>query len=326
MVALRDLLRRKRALGGTAAVLLLAGLLQFVDANPAVSQTLLLNAYESPGDPGQDPASAEWQHAFPVQVPLTVQAGSYAAGGGSILFASAKALHYKERLYVRIEWDDQTKDESTTRVQDFSDAVAVEFPAKSASTVPSVCMGQANGGVNIWQWRADSQAGLKDPADVYSNSSIDGYPSKDTLFYTAREAGNPYAKADAGPVQTLIAQAFGTLTPSGTQDASGKGVYANGKWAVVFSRPFAGKDPDQANFAASTRTDMAIAVWNGSEGDRNGRKSVSTFLTLSIANAAVPGTGGANTKYLFWGLGLLVAVTAIGAGLAAYGYREGRRM
>lgn len=315
--------RRRWQLGlGAAAALLAAGGLQLFDANPATSQSLFLTAYSAANDPGLDPTSGVWKNAVPVQVPLTAQAGTYAAGGGSIPTVSAKALHYQGKLYVRVEWADTTKDESTIKVENFSDAVAVEFPAKSAASVPALCMGQADAGVNIWQWRADSQAGLKDPVDVYAGALVDAYPSKDTLFYTARAAGNPYANPDQGAVQTLVSQTFGTLSIANVQDVRGQGAWNNGTWAVVFTRAYTGADASQAAFTDGATTDMAFAVWNGSEGDRNGRKSVSAFVRLTISGTDLGAGGGDNTLAIALAVALLGGTIVIGAGLAIYGYRE----
>jgi complex iron-sulfur molybdoenzyme family reductase subunit gamma len=328
------ILSRHRALAATAAILLSAAALQFFNANPAASQTVWLVAYESPDNPGVDPASDAWNRAIAIQVPLTAQGAGYPLGGGSIPVVAAKALHHNNKLYLRVEWDDATKDESTTRVQDFSDAVAVEFPAKSATSVPALCMGQADAGVNIWHWRADSQVGPKDPAQVYANASIDTYNADavidgrrltDSLFYTARAAGNPYAQVDRGPVQTLISQTFGTLTAASVQNVGGQGVYTNGKWAVVFEREYEAKNAEQAVFGDGAQTEMAFAIWNGSEGDRNGQKSVSSFVTLSVANAPLPGGREVNTTALVWAGILLVGVCGIGVGLGWVGYRQAQR-
>lgn len=234
------------------------------------------------------------------------------------------ALHYQTRLYLRISWDDSTTDETTTRVQDFSDAVAVEFPAHSASSVPSICMGQADAGVNIWQWRADSQRGVQDPAQAYPAALVDFYPSTDKLFYTAREAGNPYANPAQGPVQTLIAHAFGTLGPARAQDVVGMGERVAGGWAVVFSRDYAPLDADQAAFSSSATTDMAVAVWNGSEGDRNGRKSVSQFITLKISPVELPKERETNYVIIALAVASLVGLTSVGLALAIYGQKESR--
>lgn len=319
-----DILKRRRVVLGIASVLALAAVLQFTNTNPAVSQTLYLTAYESAKDPGLDPTDGAWKDTVAVRVPLTAQRGSYAAGG-SVATVSARALHYNDTLYVRVEWKDATKDESTTRVEDFSDAVALEFPAKTASTVPSVCMGQADAGVNIWHWRADSDAGLRDPVEIYAGASVDGYPSTDALFYTARAAGNQYANPDLGAVQTLVSQAFGQLTTSTVQDVAGKGVWENDTWAVVFARPYTSEGPEHAGFSAGARTDVAFAVWDGSQGERNGMKAASQFITLSIAGAKAPGGGGFSATWAILGAVMLVGLSALGIGLGVYGYREGKR-
>ena len=314
-----------RALAIASVVLGMAGLLQFTGVNPAASQTMTLTAFGTTENPGLDPASAVWDKAPQVQVPLTAQAGAYAAGGGSIPVVAAKAIHYQDKVFVRVEWFDATRDETTTRVQDFSDAVAVEFPSQaSAGAVPTLCMGQLNAGVNIWQWRADSQAGLKDPVDLYVGALVDGYPSKDTLFYTARAAGNPYSDPTSGPVQTLVSHAFGSLDKAANQDVTGKGAYDGKKWAVVFERTLTSGDVNEAAFTNGASTDMAFAVWNGSEGDRNGRKSVSQFVRLSLSGTEIVSN---ESNPLAWALvlGLFVAFVGVGVGLGVYGYKEAKR-
>jgi len=310
------------SLGALAVVLLVAGALQLADANPAASQTMTLTAWTADSDPGLDPSAAVWKRTQFIQAPLTAQAGSYAAGGGSIPVVWARALHYNDTLYVRLEWEDATQDDTTLKVEQFSDAVALEFPAKAVATVPSVCMGQADAGVNIWQWRADSEAGFADPSDRYANALVDMYPSKDDLYYTARAVGNPYAKPDQGPVQNLVAQAFGTIGPAGIQDVHGSGVYQDGRWSVVFARPFAGGANDLATFTAGTKTDIAIAVWNGSDGDRNGRKAISQFLTLNISGAGLPGGGSSHWLVLSLAAGTLLVIVAGGVVLGIIGLRE----
>ncbi len=322
MLILRRIPRWATTGGALVAVLLCAGLLQLANANPAASQTLTLTAWQASEDPGLDPNHELWSRTQFVQAPLTAQAGSYAAGGGSIPVVWARALHYNNTLYVRLEWEDSTQDGSALKVEQFADAAAVEFPAKSATSVPAVCMGQADMGVNIWQWRADS---LGNPNELYANSVVDTYPSTDDLFYTARAAGNPYANPKQGPVQNLVAVAFGTLSPAATQDVQGQGAYSNGRWSVVFSRPFTGASEDLAAFTAGTSTDIAFAVWNGSEGDRNGRKSVSSFLTLNVSGAAIPEPEGSDWLVLALAAGALLVIGGGGIGLGLYGLREGKR-
>jgi complex iron-sulfur molybdoenzyme family reductase subunit gamma len=310
------------AVATVAAILALAAVLQFTNVNPAASQSATLNAPQVGDDPGLDPDSAVWEDAPALDVPLSGQLGLYSAGGGSVTSLTARAVNYEGSVYVRVEWADPTQDDSTTRVDDFADGIALEFPATAAVSVPSVCMGQADSGVNIWHWRADSEATEHDPDVVYPNAMVDAYPSKDDLWYTARAAGNPYAQVDTGPVQTLVAQAFGTLSAAEVQDVEGHGRYADGKWAVVLKRQFAGANNDQATFSESGATDMAFAIWNGSEGDRNGQKSVSPFVTLKLSAVVLAGGDEDHTAIVLTAVGLLVGLTALGIGLAWYGYRQ----
>lgn len=309
---------------GAVAVLAIAALLLWANAEPAETQNLTLFAYEADRDPGLDPNDSVWERAQPVQVPLSGQAAAYAAGGGSVPVVSVRAVHHKGTLYLRLEWEDSTADAGTYRPEDFADAAAVEFPAQAATTVPSFCMGQPGAGVNIWHWRADSEQVLALPPEHYSNAVVDWYPSTEDLFFTARAAGNPYA-LNASPVQNLVAQAFGTLTPAAEQSVQGHGVYANGKWQVVFARPFDTSDPELAKFGPGTKTDVAFAVWDGSKDERDGMKSVSQFITLSISGAPLPGGGPENWPWIVAAIALFLGLSAIGLALGWYGYREARR-
>lgn len=314
--------KRRRALILLSAALVAAGVLQFTNTNPAVSQSQRLNAYESPTDPGLDPDAKEWAKVNAVSVPLTAQTGAYSAGG-SVTTVKVKALHYGGRLFVRVAWDDPTNDAATTKVEDFSDGVALEFPADGVTTVPSICMGQSDAAVNIWHWRADSNAGLKDPAAVYASALIDSVPIAEDLFYTARAAGNPYAQPNASAVQSLSARAFGELASLSVQDVQGFGKHSDTGWAVVFSRQFETTNAGHAAFAPSTTTDMAVAVWDGSKDERNGQKAVSQFMTLEVGAAPAFDSSGGNTTIILLAVGLFVVVAALGIGLAVYGAREG---
>jgi complex iron-sulfur molybdoenzyme family reductase subunit gamma len=296
-------------------------LLQVTNTNPAVSQTMRLTAYEAPQDPTMDPSAAPWSQIAGVKVPLSAQAGTYVAGG-SVTSINAQAVHYQGKLYLRLSWPDATKDDATTKVEDFSDAVAVEFPAGGSSTVPAICMGQADAAVNIWQWRADSQAGLQDPENAYPNALVDAYPQSDTLFYTARAAGNPYANPNGGAVQTLSATAFGQLAPLAVQDAKGFGVHDSSGWAVVLTRDLLANQVGEAKFAPGQNLDMAFAVWDGSHDERNGKKAVSQFVTLEIAQAPAYSVGHSRVGIVIAAVGLLVGVAGLGLGLAYFGMKE----
>lgn len=306
-------------IGALALVGVAAGV---IGAPSASSQALTLRAVRVAEQPEVDPGWRVWAKVPGVDVPITAQNITYPMGGGSVPAVSLKAIHYNGVLYIRATWKDTTEDAAALDVSAFTDAAALEFPATSAVSVPSFCMGQANAGVNIWQWRADSQAGGPDRlrATLQPNAHSDGYPAafeNDPIYQPARALGNPVALGGDSPVQNLVAQAFGTLSPAADQAVTGKGAWRNGEWSVVFTRPFTSTAADQATFAEGTATSMAVAVWNGSQGDRAGQKTVSQFVTLSLGGAALKEGAGRD-----WGavwLALVIGGGAVLAGLAILG-------
>jgi len=296
-------------------------LLQASGTRLAETQNLELTALAVDESPGLDPRADIWSEVSEVEVPLSGQQASYAMGGGSVPVVRVKAVHHEATLYLRLEWDDGTKNDASYRPEDFADAAAVEFPAASATSVPSFCMGQPGVGVNIWHWRADSEAGIPDPSEQYASAVVDTYPSTDDLFYPARAVGNPYAAFDS-PVQNLVAQAFGTLAPAGSQTVSGHGVYEDGRWQVVFARSFDAASDEEAAFAPGKKTDVAFAVWDGANGERDGMKSVSQFVTLNISSAPLSVEGESNWPWVVTAVALFLAFTLIGLAFAWYGYRR----
>ncbi len=310
-----------KALALAAIVAVATGLLQVTGVRLAETQNLELTALAVNESPGLDPTADLWSEVPEVEVPLSGQLATYAMGGGSVPVVRVKAVHHQGTLYLRLEWDDATKNDSSYRPEDFADAAAVEFPAASATSVPSFCMGQPGTGVNIWHWRADSEAGVPDPSERYASAVVDTYPSTEDLFYPARAVGNPYA-AFEGPVQNLVAQAFGTLAPAASQSVSGHGVYENGRWQVVFARPFDASSEEEAAFSAGQPTDVAFAVWDGANGERDGMKSVSQFVTLNISSASLGVGGESNWPWIVTAVALFLAFTLIGLAFAWYGYRR----
>jgi complex iron-sulfur molybdoenzyme family reductase subunit gamma len=217
-----------------------------------------------------------------------------------------------------MEWSDHTVDDAVSRAQDFTDAVAVEFPAAAGTSVPAVCMGQADGGVNIWQWRAEAQAAgprqAQDPEDVTGNGYVDLYQETGDLFFPAREAGNVVA-TNAGAVEDLVAIGFGTIGPASSQTIQGRGDRHQGRWRVVVARPFPAPDADRPSFEVGTQTDVAFAIWDGSRGDRNGQKSVSQFVRLDLSDRRAPASRG---TVFGVGLAAIAGVALLALGMAVF--------
>ncbi len=274
-----------------AAAVVAAATLQILDANPATSQTTGISALKTEADLGLDPGDGAWDRVPETELPLTAQQTSYPFGGGSVAAVTVQALHDEESLYLRVTWPDSTSDVGTGAPEAFSDAVAVQFPSVAAATVPAVCMGQASSGVNIWQWRADSDAGPPDTMDEIRPNTVVDVPETANEDYPARVAGNPFDAEEAGAVQNLLAEGFGTIGPAEDQPVAGHGEHDDQGWTVVLRRELSSTAGGEPSFRMGEPTDMAFAVWDGANDERNGLKSVSAFATLALSNDTVPGAG-----------------------------------
>lgn len=288
------------------------------DIKPAVAQSQILTAWPSIVDPGLDPDNAIWDDVPSTFVQLTAQNLTPPMSDRGAPWVQVTALHYDDVLYVNFRWVDQTADWATNAVGVFSDAVAIQFPAVAATSVPAICMGQADSAVNIWHWRADSQAGI---SAFPERGYVDLYPQTDELHYPAAAASNPMVSATA--VQNLVAGGFGTLSPHESQVISGFGSYDDTGWSVTMARPFAAPGELQPEFRVGQMMDVAFALWNGANNDRNGQKSVSAFVRMEIRQNpyrdAGPGSGSTNSSTAITMVAIAVTVAVVAGALTAIG-------
>lgn len=285
-----------------AALLILAGLLTFFKVPLASSQGQTLTASFVQADlPVTDPDSNLWQSAAALEVPLSAQ--QITAPMQLVTHTrsvTARLLQNEEHMAILVEWDDETQNDSSTRVQDFRDMVAVQFP-ESASQ-PYFCMGQADGNVNVWAWKADWQAAitsLRDVEGAYPEMYVDQYPFtdpdqgsqtqagdySDRDYLPALQAGNLSAlPVRTTPVENLVAGGFGSLTtlPEELQHVQGYGTWQNGKWRVIFSRRLTPDVQGDVAFTPGKTYSIAFAVWDGANYERNGQKSTSQWVSLQL--------------------------------------------
>jgi hypothetical protein len=192
-----------------------------------------------------------------------------------------------------LEWSDPTEDVGGGLLS-YKDSAAIQFPSQEGE--PFYCMGVSGTTVEILHWRADFQndieSGLPNAADIFPNMWVSIYPGGDAPVYlTGQAVGNPLALADkTTPVEDLVAGGFGTLATQQHNDAVGWAKWSDGKWRAVIARPMITADPDDAQFKGGIETSLALAAWDGGKGEVNGKKSISTWVTLTIeAPSAVSG-------------------------------------
>ncbi|MCP5043102.1 MAG: hypothetical protein GY944_18920 [bacterium] len=101
---------------------------------------------------------------------------------------------------------------------------------------PLVTMGMEGAAVNAWYWRAD----------------------------------------EASRGRQVVAEGLGTSRTVDVKLVGGQGVWKEGRWSVVISRALSvATDEPVAQLAPGQKTEFAVAVWNGSRGERAGIKAFS---------------------------------------------------
>jgi hypothetical protein len=285
--------------GKTVAVMALAvglaGVLTLSGTRMAASQGTVLTAAKTDRVvPVTEPWSSFWNRVPKVSIPLSAQQVTPPMGGHRWTL-EARAVQDGERLYIELEWADPTPNRSVAAPQLFTDAAAIEFPSVAATSVPALCMGDPNATVNIWQWKAAWQADVHrgfqgDVRHRYPNADVDGYPfHEDPAFSPGRYVDNPFSATDrTSPVDNLVAGGFGTLTADPAPVVQGWGAWRDGTWRVVFSRPLAVGREGNVELGPDDWTDVAFAVWDGAADERDGMKSVSSFVALDVSPKPMP--------------------------------------
>ncbi len=301
--------------------------------------TTLIAAQVSAELPLEDLDSPVWQQATAIEVPLSAQNVTKPIKSATRVKAiTARAIHNGKQLAILVEWLDETQNNHTLRVQDFRDGVALQFPLTEQA--PFFCMGMQGGNVDIWHWKADWQADIlawQDMEAAYPDMDVDQYPFaegelpapadyQDVNYVPALASGNLLASPHTSPVEDIVAGGFGSLTaePAAQQNVHGYGAWADGRWRVIFSRDLASQEPEDAGFTPGKVYSIAFAAWDGDNGERNGEKSTSQWISFQLESkarlpagqdASQQATSGTDTRQLItWGIyAVLVIVILIGA-------------
>ena len=222
------------------------------------------------------PTDGAWEGATPFTVKLLPQdVTEPRLREVTVPEAEARVVSDGKTLAVRLTWADATRDDDLA-LQKFPDACAVQLPGIVGPDVPDAQMGQPGRPVLITLWKAHWQAIAEGrPATIarmFPNALIDYYPHGDHV--SANVVGNPMASPpDKRTSQDLEAEGFGSLRRAATQASVAKGVYADGKWTVVLTRPLPGP---------ITKTYLAFAVWDGGKGNVGARKMRSEWVGAAV--------------------------------------------
>lgn len=253
--------------------------------------------------PATDPDSRLWKKSRPVLVPLTPQMSALPfRPQPAFPSITVRSLHDGDRIAFLLTWEDADADHLTIKTDQFRDACGVLLGPGDAPAV-FYMMGTADVPASIMCWRADWQKdldeGYQDLEVAFPNVAFDyyppfpkaerplrisdEYPAEGRPWLVGWNAGNSLSvPSKPSPVEKLIGRGPGTLTHLPVQDATGKGVWAEGRWKVVLSRPFDASNEGETALEAGKDYAVVFSVWSGSAGDRGSRKSPSGMGKLHI--------------------------------------------
>lgn len=259
----------------TFVMFILLSLLCILLTDYAYSQGLIVMAKKVSGELPSDPKDGMWGKAVAINVPLAPQVmAKPRIYESKIKELKVRAMHNTREIAFLVEWEDPSED-SSVDIDKFSDALALQFPSQTAKEKPHFAMGDKENTVNIWFWKATWQKTVE-AERLYV--MVDD-------FAGGIEVGNPVSKPRATPVENIIAQGFGSATDmekADNQNVTGKGLRDGNKWIVLFKRPLSSSERFEALFREGGVTPVAFAVWDGSEGNRGGRKVVSTWYYVGL--------------------------------------------
>ena len=204
-----------------------------------------------------------------------------------------RAITDGTRIAIRLDWTDATKDDLPGPAR-FSDACAVQFPAKLAAEMPAPQMGEKGKPVEITLWRAAWQAvvdGRGDTIkDIYPSAAVDHYPFQaaslekgsppqremETRYSPARALGNRMSGPRERPVEDLMAEGPGTLTTVPPASSDGRGRRTDTGWSVLITRPL----PE--GLTPGRRSQAAFAVWQGVDQEAGARKMRTGWIPVVV--------------------------------------------
>lgn len=302
--------------------ILLAYLLTDIGANAQTPQEIPLQSKFVRGPiPVEDPNSDLWREAAPLLIPMAWQnITKPMLLGPSIRSLAVRSLNNGTWVAFMMEWNDDTKNSTVFRTEQFRDAAAIMFPLLNETNPPFLGMGEKGKPVNIWHWKADWQEDIdnqfQDLEKAHPNAWVNYYPfsrsnqsyplsptmNQSKAFLSGWAAGNPLSNPiKVSPVEDLIAEGFGTLTSQRHHDVIGKGAWADGVWRIILARPLTTSDPSDVQLQPGGVKHVAFAVWEGGNREVDGRKSFSNWHIVQVeAGVQVPVEGLLTVPTFVW--------------------------
>lgn len=111
-----------------------------------------------------------------------------------------------------------------------------------------------------------------------------------------------------GATQELLAGGPGTTSRFEDSAVTTDAAYRDGRWRVTFARSLDAAGQNRTAIPSDADMDVAVAVWNGSNMERSGRKAASGWYYLALG----PGPDGPPYQTILWVIaGLAIVVSAL---------------
>jgi hypothetical protein len=260
------------------------------DGEPDLGDPLV--ASRSDAVPAGDPRDGAWDRDGETLLPLSPQQlVTPKLAEPTVADVRVAALHDGATLGLRLSWEMRESSE-VSGVARFNDAAAVMLPAAGPAQ-PVITMGDPTAPAHIVQWRASWQRDV----DLEASQGVEAQfpnvirdldpdellpPEVAVLWSPARAVGNAMAAPTRStPVEELVAEGAGSITPLAEQRAAGRGVHEDGRWWVAIAIPLA-RHSGLGALAPGGTWPLAVAVWAGDGGNRGGRKHYSPFANMRL--------------------------------------------
>ncbi len=165
-----------------------------------------------------------------------------------------------------------------------TEAIRVAWADKPIGAVDKVSVAALHDGERLafrLEWDDATEDKQLNDTNVFSDAAAVALPTVEgaplvTMGIKGAAVNAWYWRADEEKGRQVVAEGLGTSRTLDTQLVEARGVWKNGRWAVVISRALsvATKDP-VAQLAPGKKTGFAVAVWDGSRGERAGIKAFS---------------------------------------------------
>jgi mono/diheme cytochrome c family protein len=238
-----------------------------------------------------DPFDPLWKNADEYHIPVSRIWQTVRDDAGVV---NVRVVYNDTRIALQLAWRDQSRNGAAYRIQEFQDAAAVQF---SLTPQPGFHgMGSRQNPVDIWFWKATWQLYIdeqKSPDLAYayrgrtSDATGAGYPEiiGEEKYLAGRRASNLLSRDSIlTPVENMNAVGPETVASKSAekQSVQGKGIWDGEMWHVVFVRDLVTDDDTAVRFTTDDTYWLSFAVWEGSSGDRDGLKKVSTWFKLGF--------------------------------------------